>query len=184
LKEAWVCLDVWSKEMVTTALESGADALVIPAGWQESVKALGRITTVGPDGDLKPGQDVFFEALHSPEDEARIARLLPLGPVVLEAGIPGLAEGAVQSPRERDWEVIPLENLLALNGRLFVPVYSTEEVDLALGILEKGVAGVVVHAGSPLELKALLKRVKSTTPAPSCRKEKAYWWEIPVPFSF
>ena len=76
MKEAWVHLEEWSKEMVTAALEGGADALIVPAGWQEQVKALGRITTVSADGDLKPGADVFFENLASPDDEARIAKLL------------------------------------------------------------------------------------------------------------
>jgi 3-dehydroquinate synthase II len=142
--------------MVTTALESGADGLVIQPGWQERVKALGRITTVGEDGDLKPGKDVFFESLLSPEDEARIAGLLQHGTVVLEkTREEGLAGG-------RGWEVIPLENLVARGGRLLAPVHSLEEADLALGILEKGVTGVVIHAGSPLELRALLSRVKAT----------------------
>ena len=160
MKEAWVYIDEWSKEMVTTALENGADALVIPPGCQERVKALGRIATIGSDGDLKPGKDVFFEPLNSPEDEARIARLLTQGPVVLEARTPNVSEAQGEIPSERNWEVIPLENLVARGGRLLVPVHSTEEVDLAMGILEKGVAGVAIHALDPGELKKLLKRVK------------------------
>jgi 3-dehydroquinate synthase class II len=55
LKEAWVHLEEWSKAMVTTALEGGADALILPYCLQDTVKALGLITTVSPDGDLKPG---------------------------------------------------------------------------------------------------------------------------------
>lgn len=31
MKEAWVFLDQWPREMVTTALERGADALVVPS---------------------------------------------------------------------------------------------------------------------------------------------------------
>lgn len=155
MKEAWVHLEEWSKEMVTTALEGGANALVIPPGWQEKIKALGRITTVGEDGDLKPGKDVFFERLFSPEDETRIAGLLHHGTVVLEKSPEsGLSDA-------RGWEVIPLENLVAHGGRLLVPVHSLEEVDLALGILEKGVTGLVIHAHGPWELKVLLNRVKA-----------------------
>jgi 3-dehydroquinate synthase II len=157
LKEAWVRLEEWSKEMVTTALEGGADALIVPSGWQEKVKALGRITTISPDGDLRPGADVFFEILASPEDEARIAKLLRQAPVVLE-------EHELGSPEQRShrtWQVIPLENLVAHGGRLLVPVSSLEEIDLALGVLETGVAGVVIHARHPEELKGLLVRVKA-----------------------
>jgi 3-dehydroquinate synthase II len=183
LKEAWVCLEEWSKAMVTTALEGGADALVVPSGWQERVNALGRIATVSPDGDLKPGVDVFFEILASPEDERRIADLLQQGPVVLEphqsAGRerdPLLAEGTAHPAATQNtsganaepgahpgWPVIPLENLVARGGRLLVPVSSLEGVDLALGILETGVAGVVIHARYPEELKNLLARVKAVS---------------------
>ncbi len=162
MKEAWVCLEEWSKEMVTTALEGGADALVMPAGWQDRVRALGRIATVSPDGDLQPGRDVFFEELLSPEDEARIGRLLGQGTVVVRRrraearGEPESEEGAPAA-----WEVIPLENLVARGGRLLVEAASQAEIDLALGILERGVTGVVIHARGVKELKALLARVKA-----------------------
>lgn len=157
MKEAWVRLEEWSKTMVTTALEGGADALIVPSGWQEKVKALGRITTISPDGDLRPGADVFFEILASPEDEARIARLLQQAPVVVEAQkFPRPEPGS-----HRTWQVIPLENLVAHGGRLLVPVSSLEEIDLALGVLETGVAGVVIHARHPEELKGLMVRVKA-----------------------
>lgn len=161
MKEAWVYLDSFSKELVTTALEGGADALLLPAGCQDRVKALGRITTVAPDGDLVPGRDVMFETLSSPDDEARIARLLANAPVVLE--LPGVDDG--QDPRKgggeaRGWEVIPLENLVAGGGRLLVPARTAEEVALALTVLERGVAGVVIHPESPDHLRTLLDRVK------------------------
>ena len=148
MREAWVRLDRWSKKMVTAALEAGADALVVPAGWQERVKELGRIITVSDDGDLKPGHDVFFEQLQSPEDEARIARLLRTAPVVID---------------QRHWEVIPLENLVATGGKLLVVADSAEKLNLALGILEKGVAGVVIVAEEVSQLKTMIGRVKSSS---------------------
>jgi 3-dehydroquinate synthase II len=189
LKEAWVQLEEWSKEMVTTALEGGADALIVPAGWQHKVKALGRITTVSPDGDLKPGADVFFENLASPEDEARIARLLMQAPVVLmqhqwssnehdlhlavDKAHLTAQEGGETVEAEQGahpgWQVIPLENLVARGGRLLVPVSSPEEVDLAFGIIEIGVAGVVIHAHNPQQLKALLARAKVASENQSLR---------------
>jgi 3-dehydroquinate synthase II len=159
LKEAWVRIDEWSKEMVTTALEGGAEALIVLPGWDEQVKALGRITTVSPDGDLKPGIDVAFETLASPEDEARIGKLLTRLPVVLEEYEPA----GVGKESRRPWQVIPLENLVARNGRLLVPVSSVEDLDLALGILETGVAGVVIHARHPEDLKELLTRIKTVS---------------------
>ena len=159
MKEAWVRLEEWSKEMLATAIEGGAEALIVPPSWEEQVKALGRITTVSPDGDLKPGTDVAFETLASSEDEARIVQLLTQLPVVLEEYEPAITgEGS-----RRPWQVIPLENLVARNGRLLVPVSSVEDLDLALGILETGVAGVVIHARHPEDLKELLTRVKTVS---------------------
>jgi 3-dehydroquinate synthase II len=154
VKEAWVKLDQWSQDIVTAALEAGADALVIPAGWQQRVKELGRIATVSEDGDLKPGKDVYFETLAGPEDEARIAALLRMFPVVID------------QPR---WEVIPLENLVSFGGRLLVTVDSVEALDLALGILEKGVAGVVVCAAHASEVKTMVGRVKAGSEPVSLR---------------
>ena len=159
MKEAWVRLEEWSKAMLTAALEGGADALVIPSGWQDRVKALGRIITVSPDGDLKPGADVFFETLSSPEDETRIAKLLQQAPVVLKRFESADSERRFHQGRQ----VIPLENLVARGGRLLVPVSSLEEVDLAVGILETGVSGVEIHARDPEELLSLLARVKAVS---------------------
>lgn len=161
MKEAWVRLDEFSKDMVTTALEGGADALMLPPGCQDRVKALGRIITVAPDGDLKPGRDVMFETLASPEDEARIEQLLGRFPVILQ--LPELSMDPELNARQgaaRGWEIIPLENLVAAGGRLLVPARTPDEVALALGILEKGVSGVVIHTDSPDQLRLLLGLVK------------------------
>ena len=58
MKKIWVNIDPWNKEMVTTALEGGADGLVVPTGYSEKVKELGKIQTIAEDGDFKPGADV------------------------------------------------------------------------------------------------------------------------------
>ncbi|MBW2538701.1 MAG: 3-dehydroquinate synthase II, partial [Deltaproteobacteria bacterium] len=53
MKKIWVKVDPWDKQMVTTALEGGADGIIVPPGFHEKVKALGRIETISADGDLK-----------------------------------------------------------------------------------------------------------------------------------
>lgn len=179
MKEAWVYLDKWSKELVTTAIENGADVLVIPPGLVDRVKALGRIAIVSPDGDLRPGSDVFFERIKTPLDEERIVRRLNSGPVILmelpgsmreSESAPGPA--VVESPpppldagfqSARPWEVIPLENLIVRGGRIIVPVRSQEELELALTVMEQGAAGVLITAEEPASLKSLLKRVKASS---------------------
>ena len=57
MKQFWVDIRPWNKDIATTAIESGADALVVDRA--EDVRRLGRITTIAPDGDMKLGTDVI-----------------------------------------------------------------------------------------------------------------------------
>jgi len=41
LKHVWVHIEGWSEELAAAALESGADALVLPEGLAGKAKALG-----------------------------------------------------------------------------------------------------------------------------------------------
>lgn len=151
VKEVWVHLDRWDKEMVTAALEAGAGAVVAPEGMAERIRALGRLMVVSDDGDWVPGRDVHLVSVRSPEDEQNAARLLGLGfPVAV---------------MHADWEILPLENLVARSGRLLVAVDSESRLETALGILEKGVSGVVLCAPDPATLKRWADRVHAAIPA-------------------
>ncbi len=68
MKRLWIKIDPYDKQLAIAALESGAQAVVLPAGCSEKIKQLGRITTVAPDGDLKPDQDVCFLEISSKAD--------------------------------------------------------------------------------------------------------------------
>ncbi|HVP25336.1 MAG TPA: 3-dehydroquinate synthase II, partial [Methanomicrobiales archaeon] len=57
MKELWIDVRPWKKDIATTAIESGADVLVVDSA--KKVRELGRVTTVAPDGDLVPGKEVF-----------------------------------------------------------------------------------------------------------------------------
>jgi len=59
MKKVWVRAIPWNKKLVTTALESGADAVIVPEGYTNKVKELGIIKTIAKDGDLKLGKDVY-----------------------------------------------------------------------------------------------------------------------------
>ena len=71
MKQFWVDIRPWNKEIATTAIESGADALVVDKA--EDVRRLGRITTVAPDGDLKPGKDVIELTITDKKSENKAA---------------------------------------------------------------------------------------------------------------
>lgn len=143
MKALWVEPVPFETEVVTAALEAGADAVVTDE--PDRVKALGRIATVGPGGDLEWGRDVFRVTIASSEDEDRAVELAQRGPVVVETA---------------DWTMIPLENLIARSDRVYARVGSEEEARLALGALEKGVAGVVLATGDPDAVRRVAALVK------------------------
>ena len=149
MKKLWVKIDPWDKKLVTTALESGADALWVPEGRAAEVKALGLVTAVAPDGDLVPGADVQEVTITSTEDEAEVIRLAKGGPVVV---------------RTPDWTIIPLENLVAQSGNIFVEVSDKDAALTALGVLEKGVDGLVLANATPALIKEIARLVKEASP--------------------
>lgn len=55
--------------------------------------------------------------------------------------------------RTTDWNVIPLENLVARARNIFVEADSLEGARMALTVLEKGVDGLVVTATDPVRVK-------------------------------
>jgi 3-dehydroquinate synthase II len=145
MKQVWVKADPWDKDIAVTALESGADALIVPAGFSAEVKKLGIMTTIAADGDLKPGTDVYFVEITSKQDEKRIAQLVPDKPVIIKT---------------KDWTIIPLENLIAQRHNIFLEVASLGEAQTAFGILERGVDGIVINSQSISELKKIITAVK------------------------
>lgn len=144
-------LDHWDKDVVTTALESGVDAVVAPPGTAEQIRALGRVVVVSDDGDWVPGRDVHFATVRSPEEEQAAARILE--------------QGGTVAISQTDWEIIPLENLVARSGRLLVAVDSETRLEMALGILEKGVSGVILCAPDSSALRQWALKVRSAVPA-------------------
>jgi len=146
MKELWVKADPWKKELVTTALEGGADAVIVPADKVASVKELGLIKTVSEGGDLKWERDVVRVEIKSAEDEEEIIRLSHDKKVIVKT---------------TDWTIIPLENLVARAGNIFVEVKDVDEARTALGILEKGVDGVIIAQQNPVRVKEMINEIKS-----------------------
>ncbi len=148
MRKIWVKADPWNKELVVTALESGADGIMVPDGCSDKVKELGRITTICADGDLVPGTDVEIFTITSGADEEAICRLAAQKLVVLEC---------------TDWTIIPLENLIAKGADVAALVRNFEEAQLAFGILEKGVKQVMIDTRDEMELKKTLDLLKGET---------------------
>jgi len=145
MQEVWVKVDPWNKELVTAALESGADAVVVPEGKSPSVKELGLIQTVSKDGDIIWGADVVSYEIRSGGDEEEIISLSHHKKVVV---------------RTTDWSIIPLENLVARTQNIWVEVGTLEQARTAAGILEKGVDGIIVDQSDPAILRHIVTEIK------------------------
>ena len=146
MKKVWVKAIPWSKEVALAAVESGADALWVPAGMGSEVKKMGIIPTVSEDGDLMLGRDVVEKEIREKKDEEEIIALSLSKKVIV---------------RGTDWTIIPLENLLSRANNLFVEVDHLKGGQTALGILEKGVDGVVINNPDPEAVRHIVQFLKS-----------------------
>jgi 3-dehydroquinate synthase II len=139
MKKLWLNVVPYSKDIAIAALESGAEAVVLPDGKSETVREFGKIKTVEKNGDIKPGVDVEFIDVANKADEDKAAAVPESKIVVL---------------RMLDWTIIPIENLLAKRGKnIMVQVENGEQAKLMVEILEKGVDGVVLNTTNINEIK-------------------------------
>ena len=157
MKKLWVNVVKWDKKIVTTALESNADALLIPKGFTKRVKELGLIKTVSEDGDLKIGRDVVIVSINSKEDEKLALKESKSKIVVIKT---------------KDWRIIPLENLIAQTKGLIAEVKNANEAKTALEILEKGVDGVLLTTTDLSEIKKTAALIKKSSENISLVKAK------------
>lgn len=142
MKQFWVNIRPWRKDLATTAIESGADVLVVDDA--ERVRELGRVTTVAENGDLVPGKDVFEVEITDKASEEEALRLSKQGYTIV---------------RTRDWTVIPLENLVAQSDRIVAAVTNAEEATVALTVLERGTAGILLSTDDPAEIRRVAEAV-------------------------
>jgi len=145
MKIVWVKVIPWSLELAQAAMESGADALWIPPGMQPEVKKMGIIPTIAEDGDVVLGRDVVVKEIRKKQDEEEIINLT-LSKKVVVRGV--------------DWTIVPLENLLSKTRNIFVEIQEPQEGQTALGILEKGVEGVVINNPDPDAVRQMLLMFK------------------------
>ncbi len=145
MKQFWVDVRPWNKEIATTAIESGADAVVVDRA--DDIKKLGRITTIAPDGDLKIGTDVAEVSITDKSSENTAA---------------GIKDKKFVIVTTSDWTVIPLENLVAQSDRIIAKVKDLKEAELAATVLERGVAGILLATKDPEVVRAVAQRMKAS----------------------
>lgn len=128
----------FDKGDVTLALESGVDGVIVPRKHVEEVSGLSRCP-------VWAAEDTAMMALSVKADEEAVLARLHKGERVVLA---------------RGWEVIPVENLLAQSDSVLAEAATLDEARLAAGILERGVAGIVVSREAVADLKTIVSQCK------------------------
>ena len=129
----------FDKGDVTLALESGVDGVIVPREHLDQVAGLSRCP-------VWAAEDVATMALNVKADEEAVLERLHKGERVVLA---------------RGWEVIPVENLLAQSDSVLAEAATLDEARLAAGILERGVAGIIVSREAVADLKTIVAQCKT-----------------------
>ncbi len=148
LKTVWIDVRNWNKELVTTAIESGIDAVWVSPQDAEKVKELGLIPTVSElsESEYIIGENVLEVHIKGKEDEYFISNL---------------SSDKIAIVTSDDWTIIPLENLIAQEKKMVIPVKTLEEAKTSLTVLEKGVWGVLIQTDDFSEIKKILNFAKN-----------------------
>jgi 3-dehydroquinate synthase II len=146
MKTVWLDCRIWNKDLITTAIESGVDAVLVHPPDVKRVKALGLISVIADsnDSDLQLGKDVLEITIRNKADEERISSLTRETAIV----------------ESRDWTIIPLENIIAQGAKVVFPVTCAQDAGVALTILEKGVWGVLIRTEDPSVVKEVVRLAK------------------------
>ncbi len=149
MKEFIVDASKYDKKIVTTAIESGADYIIVPQEKLEEAKKLGRVNFITVDKKGNLSDDFVVVVIKDKKDEERAAQLAKSGKKVIV--------------KTTDWTIIPLENLIAQSDNIYAVVKNSDEAEIAVGILEKGVKGVVLETENLSEIKRVASVIKETT---------------------
>jgi 3-dehydroquinate synthase II len=137
------------KAVITTAIESGVDFILIKEEQANEIKKLGRVKLIIQDKEGNLSDDFVIVKIENKADEEKAANLAKSGKKVIV--------------ETTDWTIIPLENLIAQSPNIYSIVKNSEEAKTSVGILEKGVKGVVLRTTDINEVKKVAKVIKEDT---------------------
>lgn len=128
----------FDKKLITIALESGVDAIMVEKDQVKNVESLGRVTVITPE-------DMPVVELTKKSDE--------------DIAVKGIQEGK-NVVLKKGWEIIPVENILAQVDTLALECENLDRAVLAAGILERGCDTVVVLPEGATDLKQIVAELK------------------------
>lgn len=162
MKGLWLKADEgpWDdrKPLITTALESGFDVVLVREGEEDRVRELGDIEVASTGEEA----DVRIRAVEDEDDldglggfDAALVHVIDKERERLAATAAERVETVVMVGE--DWKVIPLENLIAdLQGKeveLVAGASSADEVEVAFETLESGADGALLETEDLNEVK-------------------------------
>jgi 3-dehydroquinate synthase II len=148
MKKFWFDARNWNRDLVTIALESGVDAIVVSSENVQKVRDLGLVNIVAENGDLKLGDEVIEIEINNRDDEKKAISLGSSKIVIIKTS---------------DWMVIPLENLVSQTKNIIAYVKDHQEAQLAIEALENGVDGVLLATDDMNEIKRTAKLIKESS---------------------
>ena len=148
MKKFWFDARNWNRDLVTIALESGVDAIVVSSENVQKSRDLGLINIVAENGDIKLGDEVIEIEINNRDDEKKAISLGSSKIVIIKTS---------------DWMVIPLENLVSQTKNIIAFVKDHQEAQLAIEALEKGVDGVLLATDDMNEIKRTAKLIKESS---------------------
>ncbi len=149
MKEFIVDATKFNKNIITTAIESGVDGIIISENDLDKAKKLGRVKFIVKDKEGNLTDDYIFVKIENKADEEKAAQLAKAGKKVIV--------------ETTDWTIIPLENLIAQSENIYAVVKNFEEAETALGILEKGVKGIVLRTDDFNQIKKISRLIKESS---------------------
>ena len=149
MKKFYVDVRRFDKKIVTTAIESGSDALLANNSDIAAIKKLSVINVIAPKGDIVLGKDLLEIEINNRDEETKAMALAKKRKLIVKI---------------KNWKIIPLEDLVASHpDNIFTYVKDSKEAKIALTVLEKGVAGIVLNTTSLNEIKKVAKVVKESS---------------------
>jgi len=151
MRKIWLKVNDFNKELITFALEKGIkDFFVKDVYLKNQIQELGKV-------NVYTENDVTIYKYKDQSDEEKIEKLSKDKPLIL------LSES---------WEIIPWENLVAKDVEFFVIVKNFDDFKTAIGVLEKGVRGIILDVSSIDVLNKILKELEKQKAKISLSKAK------------
>lgn len=149
MKKFWYKLPHWDKKLATSAIESGFEAIYVNSENVEEMRKLSRVKIIAKDknADLEIGKKVaeVFLTDKGSEDEA----------IKYQGKIPIIV-------KNKEWTIIPLENLISKTSNIIQCVKDHKEAKLALETMEVGADGILLETDDLNEIKKVGGLIKET----------------------